>query len=102
MKAKVTRIKTEDANRGGIFYYIFFKCEDGKSARTSVVPGYGNYIRWEGLIKKFREPNNKEIWIDKWIWKNEAKRHIDADSRFEMQTIKGEEREEFPKMQSLW
>lgn len=91
MKAKITNVKTGIEGAGVSNYLVCFKCEDGKSARTWLKPQYGNFVRWDKVIQKYREPSTKEVWLDNLMWKDSIKRIIDADSRFGVQILKGEE-----------
>lgn len=52
MKATITSIKPQTSKHGGICHLITFKGEDGKSYRTWVVKGFGNYRRWQEIIAK--------------------------------------------------
>jgi len=49
---KATLLKTEphSSQHGGMFYYFFFKGEDGKSYRSCMYPNMGNFSRWRPFI----------------------------------------------------
>lgn len=80
MKAKPIKVKEQKSNSGGIFYWIFFKGENGSSFRTCVSPICGNFKRWEPVINKVR--SGVEIWLDDLNIR--GYRLIDADSRFKV------------------
>jgi len=65
-------------NDGKLFYWMFFKDSEGKSYRSFLRPGYGNFNRWQVAFDAVK--NAKEVWLDGLILKDKGM--IDADSRF--------------------
>jgi hypothetical protein len=81
MKATITGIEEKKSYMGDVFYYFFFKMEDGKSARSCVYKKFGNFQRWAPLVTKFRalKDGDPAIMLDKLNLKG---RMVDADSFF--------------------
>lgn len=79
---KVVKVKKDESKRGnGTFYWVFLKdLENGKSAKTYVGDRFGNWARWERVVRAVL--SGKEIILDKLLWKDQKKRVIDADSWF--------------------
>ena len=65
-------------NDGKLFYWMFFKDSEGKSYRSFLRPGYGNFNRWQVAFDAVK--NAKEVWLDGLVLK--GKGIVDADSRF--------------------
>ena len=65
-------------NDGKLFYWMFFKDMEGKSYRTFLRPGYGNFNRWQIAFDAVKSA--EELWLDGLVVK--GYRIIDADSRF--------------------
>ena len=80
MKAKIIKIVERDSKHGGIFYYVFFKGEDGKTYKTCLYPRLKNFSRWYPVLKSFQEEQKKEIWLKNLIVLK--KNLLDADSLF--------------------
>lgn len=76
MKAKLLKTQQQPSKHDGIFYWLFFKGEDGKSYRSCVVPTYRNWANWREIVENFNEEN--PIWLDGLTLKNGM---IDADSK---------------------
>ena len=58
MNAKIIKVKKDYSYSGGHFFWVFFKLEDGTSARTHVYPRYHgrpvmNFERWKRVLQKF-------------------------------------------------
>lgn len=72
IKATLLNTTQRVSRYGGIFYYAFFKGEDGRSYRTCLYPNCGNFARWRPFLQK------KDIVLEglRTIGKN----LIDADS----------------------
>ena len=52
MKGQILKIDQHESHiEGDFFYYVFFKCEDGKSRRSCLSPAFGNFKRWRDLLK---------------------------------------------------
>jgi len=81
MTAKLINLKKHRSDYGGDFYFLFFKGEDGQSYRTCIYPKFGNFRRWESIIRQFLM-NRSEIWLANLRLKGQ--RLIDADSLFEV------------------
>ena len=62
---------------GGFFYYIFLKCEDGRSYRTCIGDNFRNFIKWDNIIKN-AESGDELINLRTKLYKGEM--IIDADS----------------------
>jgi len=80
MKAKPIKVMEQKSYDGGIFYFLFFKGEDGQSYRTCVSPKCGNFRRWQPIIRDTML--HMEIWLDGLILR--GRRLIDADSNFKV------------------
>lgn len=52
MRATILKVKKQESSYGGSFYFMFLKGEDGKSYRTCLKPGYGNFARWSPYLTK--------------------------------------------------
>jgi hypothetical protein len=79
------KVDKKPSRFSGSFYYIFFKMEDGKSARTCIYPNYGNAPRWLSLIQAFsRLPEGKTIELSGLTMKG---RLVDADSMFTIKEV---------------
>jgi len=51
MKATLLRIEQRPSKyNSSLFYYFFFKGEDGKSYRSCIDPACGNFRRWSRFI----------------------------------------------------
>jgi len=57
---------------------MFFKDTEGKSWRTFLQPGMGNFVRWQPVFDALN--HNREIWLENLVVK--GKGLIDADSKF--------------------
>jgi len=81
MKAKITKIDEKPSKFGGLFYFIFFKLEDGHSAKTCIYPNYGNARRWLPEIGKWKAAlkEGREVWLDGLMLRGNL---VDADSQF--------------------
>lgn len=78
---KVIKVKEDKDKHGYPFFWIFFRnLSDGRSARTCVVPGFGNYNRWKWVIDKVR--SGEEVFLKGLSYLNRKQRLIDADSIF--------------------
>ncbi len=75
MRAVITEIGeiTTSSRHGEPYQPVYFKLDDGKSARTYLSPTNGNYSRW----KKYLTVGVVLIGLK---WKNESQRLINADS----------------------
>ena len=71
MKATLLRTERHPSKYGGVFYYAFFKGEDGKSYRSCLSPTCGNFNRWSGLIGR------ENITVENLVFKGNM---VDADS----------------------
>ena len=78
MKVKPIKVQGQKSYDGGIFYFLFFKGEDGQSYWTCVSPKCGNFKRWGPILRQVRA--GLDIWLDGLILR--GGRLIDADSRF--------------------
>jgi hypothetical protein len=47
MKATITKVSKVPSNKGGHFFYIFFRGEDGKSYRSCTNASLRNYKFWK-------------------------------------------------------
>lgn len=81
MRAKVTKIDEKPSYRGGTFFWVFFKTDEGRSAKTCIYPQYGNAKRWLPEIPKWRAAlkDGREVWLDGLCLRGNL---IDADSQF--------------------
>jgi len=87
MRGKITRITQETSRYGDLHYFICFKMEDGKSARSYVYMKNGNYRRWCPHIVDFQKQlaSGQEVWLEGLqFWNDPKKRLIDADSQFQL------------------
>lgn len=85
MKTKVLSYKKEPSKYGGDCFVVFFKAEDGRSARTWLYPNNGNFKRWKPLLELLdRRKADEETYLDglRYIGKN----LVDADSLFQFVT----------------
>lgn len=87
---KIDPLKVSRSERE--FKRIYFILEDGKWAKTDVVPGYMNYKRWAPIIRLFE--SGYEVFVEGVILRQ--KEEIDADSpveislkKFEIKKTKG-------------
>lgn len=78
MKGTITKVEEKKSYMGDKFWYVFFKMEDGKSARTCVYSKYGNAARWMPTINEWLRLRTA-IVLDGLILKG---RMVDADSFF--------------------
>ena len=86
MRGTITKIKLEKSYHGGQFWWVFFKMEDGKSARACVYPHYRNYGRWEEPLALFNW--GQEVILSGLEFSRRGKRLIDSDSVFK-RVVKG-------------
>ena len=86
MRAKVTKIDEKPSYRGGSFFFIFFKTDEGRSAKTCIYPQYGNARRWLPEIPKWRAAlaDGREVWLDGLFLRGNL---IDADSQFTVKVL---------------
>lgn len=80
MRGKVMSVKKGVAGAVNSFTYVFFKMDDGSSAKTCLVQSYGNYKRWVPVLEKF--DNGEEVWVGGVVLLRGKKGSIDADSHF--------------------
>jgi hypothetical protein len=81
MKAKVTSIgELQESKHASIFYYIFFKGEDGKAYKTCVYLACRNHKRWDNVKYFFNDNPDEEVWLDNLVVKKGSL--VDADSFF--------------------
>lgn len=79
MKGIITSIGEELLSRnGGTYFYVFFKLENGQSARTHLVKSFRNFSRWKPFLDMFHADPSKEVCLSGLDVKNGI---IDADSR---------------------
>jgi len=76
MKGKVLKITRTGSKYGGEFTYVFFKLEDGRSARTCLSPQCGNFKRWKDILWKIT--TGQEVVLDGLVLKKQGL--VDADS----------------------
>lgn len=81
MKGKITGIKRNQSTMGGVFWYFFFKMENGDSAKSCVYERYGNAKRWMPMIEIWKKmaAEGRELWLDGLALRG---RMVDADSFF--------------------
>ena len=52
MNAEIIKILPEKKSRnGGVYLRVEFRMENGKWAKTDLVPGFRNYERWKNLLR---------------------------------------------------
>jgi len=92
MKAKVMKIDTRRSYQGGIFYYVFFKAEDGTSWQTCLYPSYGNFINWKSVIERWESLKYSigELWLD-GLKPREKTKKKEFDADFKPRILKDEE-----------
>jgi hypothetical protein len=77
MKAKIIKIDPlKESRTEKSFRRIYFTLENGKWAKTDVVPSYRNYARWKPIINLYE--SGAEVFIDGVSLRQEAE--VDADS----------------------
>ena len=79
MTGTITKIQEQRSNQGGQFFYVFFKMEDGKSARSCVYPKFGNFARWRPFIERWKSQKEGDPSIV-LTGLNLKGRMVDADS----------------------
>ena len=61
MNYTVTKVDSRQSKMGDIFYYVFLKSDEGKSARTCIYPKFRNYQFWKPAIDAAR--NDKAVYL---------------------------------------
>jgi len=61
MNAKILKITERPSNQGGIFYYVFFKSDEGKSYRSCISSKMRNFKNWEQIIKRYTKGEELEL-----------------------------------------
>lgn len=63
IKATIMEVGAVRRSRhGGFYQYVFFKeWLTGKSYRTCLSPGMGNFARWDGLLKEGNVLDNLRV-----------------------------------------
>ena len=77
----IMSLKKKPSKYGGIFYYVFFKSQNGESYYSCIFPKMRNYQRWKKVLKEGVTLKDLKLVKGK-------KNLIDADSRFKTLTEK--------------
>lgn len=85
MKGIITNVgDTQQSRNGGQYFYVFFKMEDGQSARTHLVPGYRNMAKWRPVLEAYRTHPENQIEVTGLTLRG---RTVDADSDLDYTVI---------------
>ena len=85
MRAKITKIEEPKGSfQGGKFRYVFLKTEEGQPVKTCIHQRFGNALRWEREIPKWKDAlaSGQEVWLDGLILRGLL---VDADSFFKVE-----------------
>jgi predicted RNase H-related nuclease YkuK (DUF458 family) len=89
MQATMTRVSAQSSKYGGMFYYAYFRDDQGQSYKSCLYKECKNYSRWVPVIQHVI--NGKTVVLDGLKIKD--KTLINADSKFNV--VKVEEQENF-------
>lgn len=83
MKGMITKVEQKPSYRGGFFWYVFFKLENGHTAKTCIYQNYNNSKRWMPIIQKAESflKSGQELWLDGLMLRGNL---VDADSQFRL------------------
>ena len=79
MKAQITSFKKHKSKYGDIFFYVFFKDENGQSFKTCLYTNMRNFQKWDKVVKPGMVLDNLSL---------KRKGLIDADSQFQIIGVK--------------
>ena len=79
MKAQITSFKQHKSKYGDIFFYVFFKDQNGQSLKSCIYPNMRNFQKWDRVVKPGMVLDNLKF---------KKKGLIDADSQFQVLGIK--------------
>lgn len=80
MKAKITGIKDRIGRARQVIHHVFFRLEDGRSARSYIDSRLGNYTRWAPVIQKFKKlAEGQEVILENLAVNGDL---VNADSFF--------------------
>tara|TARA_R110000796_G_scaffold206680_2_gene323006 strand:- start:20 stop:343 length:324 start_codon:yes stop_codon:yes gene_type:complete len=79
MKAQITSFKKHKSKYGDVFFYVFFKDENGQSLKSCIYPNMRNFQKWDKVVRPGMVLDNLKL---------KHKGLIDADSQFHVVGIK--------------
>ena len=79
MKAQITSFKQHKSKYGDIFFYVFFKDQNGQSLKSCIYLNMRNFQKWDRVVKPGMVLDNLKL---------KKKGLIDADSQFQVLGIK--------------
>lgn len=87
MRATLTHVSAQSSKYGGIFYYAYFRDDQGKAYKSCLYKECKNYARWLPVIQ--HSINGKKVVLDGLKLKD--KNLINADSKFTIVKIEEQE-----------
>ena len=79
MKAQITSFKKHNSKYGDVFFYVFFKDQNGQSLKSCIYPNMRNFQKWDKVVRTGMVLDNLKL---------KHKGLIDADSQFQVVGIK--------------